>query len=162
MKKIVLLLGMLALFPAVKGHAEPFDFGGKVASSFSDVATNGPVMFASGTIRFVGAIISSGSSNGVIAIYRSTASVFTADLSTQTRINCSFSAINTNPNTVDFYGMENDSYTYVQRVGGCEATLFFTFPDYTRSNPTGYVVEFSSYTGPASPNNVGLPWNGLR
>lgn len=162
MKKFLILFGFALLISSTKAHADGFDFGGKVVSSFSDVATVGPVMLASGTIRFIACEISSGASNGSITIYRSTSPNFTPDISTQTRMSCAFQVTNTNPNPIDLYGMENDSYTFVQRVGNCEAVLWFTFPDYSRSNPTGYIVDQSTYTGPVSPQHVGLPWNGQR
>lgn len=171
MKKIMAVLGILFLLGGIsaKARADGFDFGGKVISTFSDVATGAsqsgtPVMLASGTIRFIATVISSGASNGSITIYRTTSSVFTADISTQIRYSCGFLTTNTNPNPIDMFGMENDSYTFIQRIGACEATLFFTFPDYTRSNPVGYIVDCPTCTtnSPVSPNNVGLPYNGQR
>jgi len=102
-------------------------FADDTISSHSAVATAGPVLFSSAAVRFLGINISSPAPNGQIVIFRSTESTFTQFIATQTKVDCNYQAVNTNPATIDLFKITNTSYTYVNRIGACDATIFFTY-----------------------------------
>lgn len=135
MKKILAAsLFLMAMAPALALAYGYDDYGEKIQSSYSDVATGGPVLFASGTVQFVGITISSPAPLGYIAFYRSTSTTFTSEIATQTKVDCSYQSVNTGPDFVPLFGMENTSYSYVSRFGACNATIWFTWPDPTTAN----------------------------
>lgn len=123
MRKI--LFAALFLLPAGLLHA--FDYGQKVQSSQSEVATglNLPVMISSAPIQFTAVTVSSPAQNGLIVLYKSTGSTFTADIATWTKVDCSYQAINTNPVTLPLFDIEHTSYTFMQVVGNCARTMWF-------------------------------------
>ena len=121
MKKLLLT----ALFSIVGSTAYSASFAEVPVTSFTDVATNGAMMFSSAPIRFIAVTISTPSDNGYIAFFRSTSPVFTANITTQTKINTNFAPGNSYPQTVPLYDMYNDSYTYFSKFGNAEVTLWF-------------------------------------
>src|SRR3990167_6297539 len=146
MKKLMLLLFTVVAGLAPFVHASDESVEGYVTiSSWSVSDSRGPVMFSSGTIQFVGVTIYSPAVAGYISFYRSTSSVFTNDIATQTMIACNWSSVNTNPVFIPLFYMSNSSFTYVQRNQACNATIWFKWPDLS-SNPV----------------KVGLPWNGQK
>lgn len=169
MKKLFSLLALALLLPLAKARAD--DYGARIISSHSDVATGAsqagtPVILASGTIQLIGVTISSPAPNGMIVIYRSTSPTFASNIATQTRVDCNYQSVNTNPAFVPMFNMENDSYTYIQKIGACGATVWFTYPEWALSNPVGYLGNACSTCAidalPVAPNHVGLPYNGQR
>lgn len=145
MKKFLfLLLGLVTL--SFRAHASPEEFNYIPYSSYSDVPTNGTVLFTSCPVQLVGAIVSSGAANGSLSFSRSTSAIFTPDISTQTVIGTDYQTLNTTPGMVDFFGIRNDSYTYINKQGAAKVTLFIRcFP-----NRKGQRVGLCP----------GLPWNG--
>lgn len=129
MKKFLLILFGLASL-SFRAHADSTDFNYISYSSYSDVATPGTILFSSSPWQLVGLVISSGAANGSITFYRSTTSVFTADIATQTVIGTDYVTFNTTPGQMDMYGIRNDSYTYINKQGAAKVTMFIRcFPN---------------------------------
>lgn len=149
MKK--LFLAAIFLLPTGLLHA--FDYGQKINSSHSDVATgsNLPVMISSANINFEAVTISSPAAGSMVVFYRSTGSTFTADLATWTKVNCDYQTVNTNPVTIPLFDMESSSYTFMQVIGACSRTVWFRFiSPHQDAGSTGRYKNF------------GLPQNGQR
>lgn len=140
MKKIFAVLAVLFL-GLVKLHADSGDFGARPISSFTAVATLGPVMFSSGTIEFIGIVVSSpssvagGNDNPGVIVYRSTTSSFTNDIATQTRVDTAYTLLNAGGIFIPMFDLTNDSYTYVQITGNAKITTYFKCPDPMRCFP---------------------------
>ncbi len=153
MRKI--LLAVLLMLPL--GILDAFDYGQKIASSQSDVATglNLPVLISSAAINFEAVTLSSPAPNSLIVFYKSTTSVFTTNLATWTKVNCDYQTVNTNPAAVPFFDMETSSpgaaYTYMQVIGNCSRTLWFR-----------WISPLTSPDNPGLYNSFGIRQNGQR
>lgn len=127
MKKVLLAVAAILVMgaPALAFVAEEYN---RVAlSSYTDAQTfqGGPVMFSSAPITFEAINVASAVPNSYITIWRSTTPTFTNDLATQT-------VINTGPVTpgafmqpVPLYNITNTSYTFIQKVGQAQVTIFY-------------------------------------
>lgn len=93
-------------------------------TSYSEVATPSAVLFTSAPIQFVGISISSPSPNSLIAIYRSTSAAFTADIGSQTTVSTSYFN-SEQPVFIPLFDMMNTSYTYINKVGTADVTIWF-------------------------------------
>src|SRR3990167_1958095 len=146
MKKWLVLVGVL-LTTVTLSLASEYD---NVVTSQSASPTPGFVLLSSASIRFLGANHSyaTTSSTAGFALARSTTSTYDPlVIATQTIVNCNNITSNSGTMTVDLFGITNTSYTFINRFGNCDATLFFTFP-----------------FGTLETNNVvpGLPYSGRR
>lgn len=128
MKKLLfLIVGILALGTRV--HAmDPEELMYVPYSSYSDVSTNGNMMFSSASVQFVGITISSPAPSSFLAIYRSTSASWTPDISTQVFIWTDYAGNNGGPQYVDLFGMRNDSYTHINKAGGAKVILWIQCP----------------------------------
>src|SRR5437868_184923 len=116
MKKLLFAFVSLLLF-CRNSHALIEEWNYLPNSSFTDVATPGPIMFTSATIQFVSIIISSTAPNSYLAFYRSTSSAFTANLDTQVLINTDYQTYSNGPTYVPLEDIRNSSFTYFSKVG---------------------------------------------
>jgi len=126
MKKLLAILGLLFLTASVKA-ATPEEWNYIPMSSWTNVATGGPILFTSATIQFVGVTISSPSApaGGKIIIYRSTSAAFTLDIATQTTISTEFNTFAAESNHfIPLFEMKNTSYTYLNKIGDAEVTYW--------------------------------------
>ena len=123
MRKLLLALGVL--FLGVKVHAGPIAWNDIPNSSYTDVGSGGNIMFSSCPTQFVGVTIASPSANGFIAFYRSTTSIWTPDLSTQTIIGTDYNPFNQSTIFVPLFDMRNTSYTHINKVGVAKVTYWF-------------------------------------
>lgn len=124
-----LFFSILILAFAKSAFASTEDWNNIPISSYTDAASGGAVLFTSQTVQFVGITVSSPSPNAVLAIFRSTSSIFTPDVATQTLVNMDYQAVNTNPNFVPMFEMRNASYTYINKVGAGKITIWFRCPN---------------------------------
>ncbi len=143
------LLFFLFGFLAFRGIAlaTPEEWNYIPYSSYTEVATPGPILFTSATIQFVGVMIGSPSvnANGFISIFRSTSNVFTNNIATQTLFSTDYLSVNDGPIFIPLFEMKNTSFTYISKAGNAKVTYWI------RCVPT--------------PRNrlgicPGLPWNG--
>ena len=125
MKKILLALAILGV--SSTGRAiTPAEYAYVPSSSYSIVATDGPILFTSAPIQFVGVTVSSPVLGGFMAFFKSTSSAFTADISTWTVVRTEFNIMNAGPNNhTPLFDMRNTSYTYINKVGAAETTIWF-------------------------------------
>lgn len=118
------LLALFFVFGASFAKAAPLQQTYVVTrTSFSASAQN-PTMFSSHTIQFIGVLVSSPVLDGRMVIYRSTSSSFTLDVSSQVVINTNLAKVAPN-DVVPLHDLTNTSYTYVQKLGAAETTIFF-------------------------------------
>src|SRR3990167_1542427 len=120
---VIFILG-LTVFLGLNVMGFAADYGAKIQSSHSESATAGPVMFTSAPFQGVAVTISSPAPGGMIVIHRSTSPTFNALIATQTKVNCGWPNAH-GPETVLLHEIENTSYTFVNRVGNCVATIFY-------------------------------------
>lgn len=128
MKK--LLLAALGLF-AISGLAHamaPEELQYVPFSSFTDVSTNGNMLFSSAPIAFVGITVSSPAVGSSITIYRSTSPTWTPDISTQAMIVTDYVNLNGGPQFVDLFGMTNTSYTHINKAGTAKLIFWINCP----------------------------------
>ena len=123
MKKLVLAVGILLIGASLKA-APPGQTYSMTRTSFSASAQNA-TLFSSHTIQFIGVLVSSQSLGGRFAIYRSTESSFTSLISTQVSVPVGFDVNQVGGEFYPLYDMTNTSYTYVQKIGASETTIFF-------------------------------------
>ena len=127
MKKLFVAIA-LAFIPALS-HAGIEADNYIPISSYSDVATPDVVMFTSASVKFIGVQISSPAANGYLVFYRSTTSVFTANLATQTLILTDYLPYNQGSVFVPLFEMENTSYTFMSKVGAARLTIWMRCKD---------------------------------
>lgn len=96
-----------------------------VKSSYTEVATPGPVMFSTGPTKFEAILISSPAPNSHFAIFRSTIPWLISNLATQTLVSTSYTNANQAPVVIPLFGITNTSYTFISKVGTAKVTLFF-------------------------------------
>ncbi len=116
-------------------------------SSYTEVATPGPIFFASGTIQIIGVTISSPAPNSGLSFFRSTTSVFTTDIATQTLIASDYLTLNNSPTFIPMFEMQNDSYTYLSHYGNSKLTIWLRCPRKTSALGGYNVCPGLSYTG---------------
>lgn len=134
MQKFFVTILALVFLVAAKAHSETWSDYENINSSFSDQATNGPVLVSTIPLRWVSVTLSSPAANGYIAFYRSTGTIFDSTIASQTVIPCNWQSVNTTPAPIDMWGLLNTSSTWVSRFGNCTATLFFTWPEFPGAN----------------------------
>lgn len=149
MKKISAILALLFLIPLSKARADIFDYGNRIISSYSEVATPGIVLMSSGAIYLTAVTISTPAANGKIVFFRSNREAFMSDIATQTVVDCSHVTSNGNNQSVPLFNVLNDSYTYVRRIGNCGATIW-------------YIPSDAYLSDEGRLKNFGLPNDGLR
>ena len=127
MKKLILFLGAFFLISPVKAVVMSNDVP---MSSYSAVDSGGIVMFTSAAIQFIAVNVSSPSLvGGFVTIYRSTNPLFTLDIVTQTSVNTYFGGpVSQQPVSIPLYNMTNSSYTFIQKSGIGQTTLFYRCP----------------------------------
>lgn len=124
MKKLILIAALLLGGIASKVQAGPASWE-YTHSSFTNVATAGPIMFTSHTIQWVGVGISSGVPGSFVSFFRSTGPTFTPDLSTMTIIRTETSPLVAHMEFVELPEIRNSSYTFINKVGTAELTYFY-------------------------------------
>jgi hypothetical protein len=116
MKKLILSLFVLTITsPLFAG------FRDMRVSSYTDIDTSGPIMFSSAPMQFIAITISTPAPNSFVSFFRSTSPVFNAFLTTQTKVN----TWNGNVNYIPMYDMYNESYTFMNKVGNAEITIWY-------------------------------------
>lgn len=128
MKKILLTLGLLFFAQVVKADA-PSDFNYIPFSSYTDVATNGPMLFSSAAVQIVGITIASPTafvSESYVAFYRSTSPAFMAhEASTQILVATNYVG---NSIYIPLFETINSSYTYMSKLGNAKVIFWLRYP----------------------------------
>ena len=96
-------------------------------TTYTAVDTGGILMFSSAAIQLIAVNVSSPSNvGGFVTFYRSTSSVFTLEIGTQTTVNTWFGGPTYQmPVSIPMYNITNTSYTYMQKAGVGQVTIFF-------------------------------------
>lgn len=134
MKKLLFAFGLLFVSSLAKADS-PSEWNYIPITSYTEVATPGPVMFTSATIQFVGVSISSPAPGSSLVIFRSTSAVWTSDISTQTSFSTSYLDLNNAPSFIPLFEMKNTSYTYINKIGTAKITLWFRCPKRRDTEP---------------------------
>lgn len=124
MRKLFLLL--IAGLSASYVHAiavEEFNY--IPLSSYTEATTAGPVLFASAPLQLIGVSVSSPVPNSYVTFWRSTSPAFTTDITTQTVIYTGWNAGSSGPAFMPMFEVKNASYTYFQKVGAAQVTIWF-------------------------------------
>lgn len=119
------LLALVLLFGAYSVKAAPPGQTFSATRTSFTVNALGPTLFSSATIQFIAVNISSSAGDGRLTIYRSTGPTFTLDVSSQTVIYTGGNINQTGNLSIPLYDLTNTSYTYIQKHGQSEITIFF-------------------------------------
>lgn len=124
MKKLFLFFALLGV--AAKAYAlTPEELVYVPFSSYTDVSTNGNMLFSSAPIDIIGLTISSPAPNSSLTIYRSTTPIWKSDLSTQAFVWTDYAGNNGGPQYLDFMGgIKNSSYTYINKAGNAKLIIW--------------------------------------
>lgn len=147
MRKIFLFIAAILLGNTLVHARMPQELQYVPYSSYTDVSTNGNMMFSSATIQFDAITISSPSPNSSITIYRSTSPTWTPDISTEVFINTDY--VGSHPTSIDLYGFKNSSYTHINKVGNAKLIFWVQCPQ--------PILKLNEFPWGFCP---GLPWNG--
>lgn len=141
MKKL-LFLGLL--FLTAKSYAfNPKDWDYIPGSSYTE-AGSGLQLLSSGTIQMIGVTISSPGANSYVSFFRSTSASPTPDMSTQALISTDYNNPQM-PTFIPLFEAQNDSYTYVNKVGNAKLTYWLRCLD--RAGRTPYPCPILNTTG---------------
>ena len=133
--KLFLLSLLVLVSLSIPVHSDQY---GAVFTSYSEVAAGVPILVSTVPTEMIAVRIDSQAANGMIVFYRSTGTVFDATLATQTKVNCS--SINV-PIIALLFEVKNASSTFLQVIGNCFRTIYFTrpsWPGYDEGNTRGF------------------------
>ena len=125
MKNWILSLAVLISSCGVV-HAGMEEYNYPPSSSYTEAATLGPVVFSTGAIRWIAILISSPAPSSSVALFRTTSPFITVGLNTQALVTTDYPYTSQSPVTVPLWGIENSSYTLVNKIGAAKITYFFT------------------------------------
>lgn len=109
MRNILLSLGILFLGTSLYAVR---------SSSHTSATTAGSVLFTSAPIRITGITVGD-SAAGRLSFFKSTSAAFTFDLST-------FTSVETDtPNYYPVFGSNSSSFTYINKSGAADVTIWF-------------------------------------
>lgn len=154
-KKGMMALFLMLAFAGFSSAASKYDEG-VTYTSHTAAATAGTILFTSATVRFIGVTVSSSAENSRIAFFRSTRSILTPDIASQTVVNTGFNTQNTGNNFSPLWDMENSSFTLINKLGTAEVTYFFKCIEYDGND------SIPNKRGVSKGLCPGLPWSGRR